>query len=137
MLKHTRTVPVLKRGVNSENNQFIGTSRGGKSTEIDTVMDGLENPVYFQLTSENVHDATVAVDVLSHLNITGSTILADKAYGTNKILDCIQRQDRDYAISPKSNTRNPWCCDWELYRERDLVECFFLKWKQLRCVSTH
>lgn len=73
--------------------------------------------------------------VLSHLDISNSTILVDKAYGTNKILDYIQRQDGDYAIPPKSNTRNPWRCDWVLYKERHLVECIFLKLKQLRRVA--
>ena len=67
---------------------------------------------------------------------TINTILADKAYGTNEILDYIQQQDGDYAIPPKSNTRNPWRCDWALYKERHLVECFFLKLKQFRRVAT-
>ena len=61
-------------------------------------MDGLGNPIYFQLTGGNIHDATVAVEVLSHLDISDSTILADKAYGTNEILDYIQQQDGDYAM---------------------------------------
>ena len=114
----------------------MGTSRGGKSTKIHVVVDGLGNPIYFQLTSGNVHDSTVAVDVLSHLDISDSTILADKAYGTSEILDYIQQQDSDYAIPPKSNTRNPWWCDWVLYKERHLVEYFFLKLKQFRRVAT-
>ena len=63
------------------------------------MVDGLGNSVYFQLTGRNIHDATVAVDVLSHLDISGSTILADKAYGTNEILDYIQQQDGDYGIA--------------------------------------
>ena len=99
-------------------------------------MDGLGNPVHLQLTGGNVHDSSVAVDVLSHLDLSNSTILADKAYGTNEILDYIQQQDGDYAIPPKSNTRNPWRCDWALYKERHLVECFFLKLKQFRRVAT-
>ena len=130
------TVQALKRDVNSESNQFIGTSREGKSTKIHAVVDGLGNLVYFQLTGGNVHDSTVTVDILSHLDLSDSTILDDKAYGTNEILDYIQRQDGDYVIPPKSNTRNPWRCDWVLYKERHLVECFFLKLKQFRCVAT-
>lgn len=99
-------------------------------------MDGFGNPIYFQLTGGNIHDSTVAVDVLSHLDISDSTILADKAYGTNEILDYIQMQDADYVIPPKSNTRNPWRYDWVLYKERHLVECFFLKLKHFRRVTT-
>ena len=99
-------------------------------------MDGLGNPLYSQLSAGNVNDSEVAVEVLSHLNIENSTILADKAYGTNEILDYIQVQDADYAIPPKSNTRVPWRCDWWRYKERHLVECFFLKLKNFRRVAT-
>ena len=74
--------------------------------------------------------------MLSGIDISESTILADKAYGTKEILDYIQRQDGDYVIPPKSNTRNPWKCDWVLYKERHLIECFFLKLKQFRRVAT-
>lgn len=76
------------------------------------------------------------MDILSHLDISNSTILADKGYGTNEILNYIQQQDADYAIPPKSNTRNSWRCDWALYKERHLVECFFLKLKQFRRIAT-
>jgi len=96
----------------------------------------LGNPIYLQLSSGNVNDSTEAVSVLSHVDISGSTILADKAYGTNEILDYLQIRDADYAIPPKSNTRAPWRCDWWLYKERHLVECFFLKLKNFRRVAT-
>ena len=99
-------------------------------------MDGLGNPICFRLTGGHIHDSKVAVDLLSTIDISESTILADKAYGTREILDHIQQQDGDYAIPPKSNTKNPWKCDWILYKERHLVECFFLKLKQFRLVAT-
>ena len=83
-----------------------------------------------------MNDSTVAVDVLSHVPLSQSTVLADKAYGSNDILDYLQVQDADYAIPPKSNTRVPWRCDWWLYKERHLVECFFLKLKNFRRVAT-
>lgn len=99
-------------------------------------MDGLGNPLYLQLSGGNVHDSKVAVEVLSHLDISNSNILADKAYGSNEILDYIQRQDSEYTIPPKSNTNIQWRCDWWLYKERHLVECFFLKLKNFRRVAT-
>lgn len=77
--------------LNSENNQFIGISRCGKSTKIHTVVDGIGNPIYFQLIGGNIHDSKVSVEILSKINISNSTILADKAYGTNEILDYIQQ----------------------------------------------
>lgn len=75
---------VQKGAVNAENNQFIGVSRGGKTTKIHAVVDGLGNPVCFMLTGGQVHDSKAAVDVLSGINISGSNILGDKAYGTEK-----------------------------------------------------
>jgi transposase len=70
------------------------------------------------------------------VDISQSNVLADKAYGTNKILDYIQRQDGEYTIPPKANAVNPWHCDWVLYKERHLVECFFQKLKIFRRVAT-
>ena len=122
--------------VNSQHNQFIGISRGRKTTKIHAVADGPGNPVYLQLTGENVQDCSVAVDILAHIDISNSTILADKAYGTKEILDYIQQQDSDDAIPPKSNTRNPWECDRALYKERHLIGCFFLKLKHSRRIAT-
>jgi transposase len=78
----------------------------------------------------------VAIDVLSHVNISNSNILADRAYGTNEILNYIQHKDSEYTIPPKSNAKIPWRCDWWIYKERHLVECFFLKLKNFRRVAT-
>ena len=104
-------------------------------TKFATV-SGLGNPVYFQLSAGNINDSTVAVDVLSHVDISQSNVLGDKAYGTNDILDYIQRQNSEYTIPPKANTVSPWFCDWILYKERHLVECFFQKLKWFRRVAT-
>ena len=94
------------------------------------------NPLYFQLSAGNVNDSSVAINVLSHIDISHSNILGDKAYGTNEILDYIQCQDGEYTIPPKTNTVNPWRCDWVLYKERHLVECFFQKLKWFRRIAT-
>jgi hypothetical protein len=51
-------------------------------------------------------------------------------------LDYLQVQNADYAIPPKSNARVPWRCDWSLYKERHLVECFFLKLQHFRHLAT-
>ena len=78
----------------------------------------------------------MAIDVLSHADINGSNILADKAYGTNEIREFITSNDATYTIPPKSNNRNPWDCDWWVYKERHLVECFFNKIKHFRRIAT-
>ena len=73
---------------------------------------------------------------MSRLALSESNILADKAYGTNQILDYIQRADGEYTIPPKSNAVRPWRCDWHIYKDRRVIECFFQKLKWFRRVST-
>ena len=48
----------------------------------------------------------------------------------------IENSGGNYCISPKSNAVNPWDCDWYLYKERHLVECFFQKLKMFRRIAT-
>jgi len=73
---------------------------------------------------------------LSELDISGANILGDKAYGTDEIRNYVTDKDAAYTIPPKSNTKKPWLCDWHLYKERHLVECFFNKIKHFRRVAT-
>ena len=111
-------------------------SRGGKTTKIHAVVDGLGNPVRFLLSGGQIHDSKIAIDVLSELDISGSNILADKAYGTFEIRKYITEKNADYTIPPRSNAVDPWFCDYWLYKERHLVECFFNKIKAFRRIAT-
>ena len=120
----------------SQNMQCIGVSRGGRSTKIHAVVDALGNPLYVQLTAGNVNDVTVAEELLAHVDFRGSTVLADKAYGKWAFREFLADNGADFCIPPKSNERDPWRCDWWLYKERHLVEVFFLKLKEFRRVAT-
>lgn len=76
-----------------------------------------------------MHDCKVAIPLLSDVEIKNSNILADRAYGTKKIRSYISEQNADYTIPPKNNNPDPWYCDFWLYKERHLVECFLIKSK--------
>ena len=73
------------RAVNAENRQYIGTSRGGKTTKIHALVNGSGQIVDFILTGGQTYDSKMAVKLLSGVNISGSHILADKAYGAASI----------------------------------------------------
>ena len=62
--------------------------------------------------------------------------MGDKAYGSKAIRDYLEENRVSYAIPPKSNTVEPWECDWWQYKERHLVERFFNKLKHFRRVAT-
>lgn len=92
--------------------------------------------MHFLLSGGQVHDSKVAIPMLSELRINDSNILADRAYGTKEIRSYISEQGEKYTIPPKSNNTDPWFCDFLLYKERHLVECFFNKIKAFRRIAT-
>ena len=113
-------VPMV--GKKSEN-KAVGMSRGG-------------NPLAFMLSSGNDHDFVHAVPLLDQVNIAGSNILGDKAYGSKAIREYITSEGAAFTIPPKNGIHAPWPVDWHTYKERHLVECFFQKIKWFRRVFT-
>lgn len=92
--------------------------------------------MHFILSGGQVHDSRAAIPLLSELTINESNILADRAYGTKEIRNYISGHGAKYTIPPKSNNPEPWFCDFWLYKERHLVECFFNKIKAFRRIAT-
>ena len=67
----------------------IGRSKGGINTKIHAVVDGLGNPLNFLLSPGNDHDSKHAIPLLDTIDIKGSNIIGDKAYGAKVIRDYI------------------------------------------------
>ena len=107
-------------------------------TKIHAVVDALVNPIHIQLSSGDIHDSIIAEDVLDQIDLkpNETTVLADKAYGSFDFREYIAGRNTDFCIPPKSNAVDPWYCDWFLYKERHLVECFFNKLKENRRIAT-
>lgn len=117
-------------------NKAVGVSRGGRNTKIHALVDGLGNPLAFLLSSGNDHDSKHAVPLLGQIDIAGSNILGDKAYGAKAIRGYIGSHGASYTIPSKSDVSDPWPVDWYTYKERHLVECFFQKLKWFRRIFT-
>ena len=81
-------------------------------------------------------DSKHAVPLLSRINIEGSNILGDKAYGAWAIREYIDSQNAAYTIPPRSSVNDSWPVDWHTYKERHLIESFFQKLKWFRRVFT-
>ena len=62
-----------------------GQTRGGLNTKLHAIVDGLGNPVEFMLSAGNDHDSVRAVELLKKVGISGSNVLADRAYGAKTI----------------------------------------------------
>ncbi|MEK4106323.1 MULTISPECIES: transposase [Paenibacillus] len=50
--------------------------------------------------------------MLQELDIIGSHILGDKAYGSEAIRNWITTKQATYTIPPKTNSQHPWKVDW-------------------------
>ena len=114
----------------------VGRTRGGLNTKLHAIVDGLGNPVEFLLSAGNDNDCVHAVELLENVELCGSNVLADRAYGAQSIREYISEHGANYVIPPQSNVSNPWPVDWYLYKERHLIECFFQKIKWFRRIAT-
>lgn len=77
-----------------------------------------------------------AIELLEKVSISGSAVLADRAYGARSIREYISERGASYVIPPQYNVSEPWPVDWHLYKERHLMECFFQKIKWFRRIAT-
>ena len=88
----------------------------------------------FSLTGGQKADVSQAIPLLTGLE-TGA-VIADKGYGSNRVLDFVRASGAEAVIPPKSNRREPWEYDRELYKQRNLIERAFNKLKQWRRIAT-
>ena len=99
--KHIEPVPEQKKDVDSSQNQSIGVSRGGRSTKIHAVVDGLGNPCVLMLTGGQVHDSVMLKPALDRLDISQSVVLADKLMVLLKIENTFPTGEHNIAFLPK------------------------------------
>lgn len=116
----------------SEQDEALGRSRGGFTTKIHVVTDGLGNPLDFVVTGGQVADISQAEALLAP--IPAQTVLADKGYDSDALVNTLTERGIDVVIPPRENRVEPRRCDWHVYKERHLVECFFNKIKHYRRV---
>ena len=76
----------------------VGRTRGGLNTKLHVIVDGLGNPVEFLLSPGNDHDSVHAIELLKQTEISGSNVLADRAYGTEAIRTYIEQSGASYTI---------------------------------------
>ena len=88
----------------------------------------------FALTGGQVSDGPHAVSLLT--GIEPGAVIADKGYESNGILEFIRSGGAKAVIPPKSNRKEPWEYDRDLYRQRNLIERAFNKLKHWHRIAT-
>jgi len=112
--------------------QALGRSTGGFTTQIHVMVDALGNPLDFILTGGQAADVTQAYTLIEGVKATYA--LMDKAYDADRLIETLHVQDIIPVIPPKSNRKEPREYDKHIYKERHLIECFIGKLKQFRRV---
>ena len=97
-------------------------------------MDGLGNPTKIELTEGQVHDVTLAQEMLK--DATSTSVLADKGYDCNAVVAQIEAQGSLAVIPPRRGRLIERPYDHVLFKSRFLVEQFFAKIKRCRRVAT-
>ena len=106
------------------------------TTKIHAVVDALGNPLHILLSAGQLHDVTFAEAALSGVPLDGSVVLADKGYDSAQLITYIESRNGIANIPSRCTNSEQRDCDWWLYKERHLVECFFQKLKNFRRVAT-
>jgi transposase len=114
--------------------QAIGKSRGGKSTKIHWLVDGLGLPIDFKLTGGQVDDSTMAIPLLTGKH--SKYVIADKAYDTNANRVMLENSRREAVIPNSKRRAEKFDYDCDIYKERTLVECFIGWTKKFRRIAT-
>ena len=99
-------------------------------------MDAYGYPVYFMISEGQRNDINYALPLLEHVNTTGSNVLDDRGYDSNKLLDYVYDHGGEPTIPSRKGAKFDRHCDWWLYKERHLVENYFLKLKAFRRIAT-
>jgi len=100
------------------------------------VADAHGNPIDFEITGGEVHDAKAADQVLEKVG-SAENFIADKGYDSEAIRDQARAAGMNPVIPRKSNSKKPNPeFDAYLYRLRHLVENLFAKLKHFRSIAT-
>ena len=112
----------------------MGRSRGGLTTKIHLLCDGLGRPLRFLLTGGEKADCQSAPALLQ--GFSTKAVIADRGYDTNSIRDLIAAAQMQAVIPAKSNRREHIPHDRELYKQRNQIERCFGTLKRHRRIAT-
>lgn len=111
-----------------------GSYKRGLNTKIHLAVDAHGMPVRMFITSGTVADCRYGEALIE--GIDAGTLLADKGYDTDAIIEAARNVGMDVVIPPKKNRKVQRDYDKYIYRLRHLVENAFLELKRWRGIAT-
>ena len=118
--------------------QSIGRTRGGWNTKLHMVAASDRDGVIFSLSAGNCGDGPEGRALLRQLGPTNHPVylLMDRAYEGDETRALAVKLGYTPVVPPKSNRKDPWDYDKELYKQRNQVERRFRRIKRFRRIFT-
>ena len=117
-----------KRGARAN---AIGRSRGGPTTKLHALVDGLGRLVAFTITPGQRGDAPVAAELINLLPAS-TTLAADRAYDSDALRRLLLARGTTPVIPNGPRRKNVHPFDRTAYKRRNLVERAFCRIKDFR-----
>ncbi|PIZ32973.1 MAG: IS5/IS1182 family transposase, partial [Alphaproteobacteria bacterium CG_4_10_14_0_8_um_filter_37_21] len=115
-------------------NQDMTRFKRGLNTKVHMAVDAHGMPIRMLITDGTTADCTQAEHLIKGINPT--SLLADKAYDTDAIIQQCQARRIDPVIPSKKNRKVQRAHDVQIYKSRHLVENAFLHLKRWRGLAT-
>ena len=113
--------------------QAIGKSKGGMTTKILALTDALGNLVHFVLLPGHRFDTVGVSPLIKDIEFGG--LIADKAFDSDSIIAELNGRRAKVVISQHPRRSQSILIDLEIYKWRHLVENFFYKLKEFKCIA--
>jgi transposase len=112
----------------------LGRSRGGLSTKIHLLANGLGEPVAFRLTGGQAGEFAEALPLLAGRQ--AEIVMADRGYDSNAIVAAIEAIGAEAVIPSKICRKVQRPHDRTLYKLRNRIERCFNRLKHFRRLAT-
>jgi transposase len=119
--------------------QSIGKSRGGRTTKIHSIVADVTLPIARRLSPGSAADDPEGQKLMEDVPkaiAKDKPLLMDKAYEGSGCRAKAKKCGMCPVVPPKSNRKEPWEYDKELYKGRNVVERNFRNIKEFRRVYT-
>ena len=113
----------------------IGQTRGGRNSKVHAVCDARGRPWVLAVTPGNTHDMRAARQCIEALP-PSIDLVADKGYDSNELRDWLASRGTLAVIPPKRHRRDRLAFDRQIYRQRNIIERMFCRFKDWRRVAT-
>jgi transposase len=113
----------------------IGRTKGGRNAKLHAVCDTRGRPCVLLLTPGNVYDCKVA-RLCIEARPPSAELVADKGYDSQALREWLAERGTEPVIPPRRNRKI--LCDYDrtIYKQRNVVERMFCRFKDWRRIAT-